>query len=152
MSNRVPRIYLAGPITGLSYGNCTNWREYAREKLAAMHIEGVSPLRAKEYLANETSVGDCYSDKVLSTQKAIVTRDRNDVLVCDGVLANFTGAERVSAGTCIEFGWADAWRKPIVMVLPKGDKLHDHAMLREIAGTAVETLDEGLFVISRWVL
>ena len=46
-------VYLAGPITGVDYGSCTDWRKYAKSKLAEDGIMGVSPMRGKENLANE---------------------------------------------------------------------------------------------------
>lgn len=152
MSDYVGRVYLAGPITGLSFAGCTSWRDYARSQLHAHRIEGVSPMRHKEYLQDEAKVGDCYPEHVLSTQKAIVTRDRNDVLNCNAMIANFQDATKVSIGTCIEFGWADSFRKPIIMILPKYDEsVHNHAMLRELAGAVVNTVDEAIWVATRWI-
>ena len=36
---------------------------------------------------------------------------------CDVVLMYLIGAKKVSIGTMIEAGWADAYRKPVVLVL-----------------------------------
>ena len=139
-------VYLAGPITGLSYKGCTNWREYAIAELRKWKIAGISPLRAKDYLASETNVADKYDKFVLSTQKGITTRDRFDVNFCDVMLANLLGAQKASIGTVIEYGWADAARKPIITVMEKEGNIHDHSMLREITGYRVESLEEGLLV------
>ncbi|HOW37212.1 MAG TPA: nucleoside 2-deoxyribosyltransferase [Candidatus Pacearchaeota archaeon] len=139
-------VYLAGPITGLSYNGCTDWRKYAIAELRKWGIAGISPLRAKEYLASETNVADKYDNFVLSTQKGITTRDRFDVNSCDVMLANLLGAQKVSIGTMIEYGWADAARKPIITIMEKEGNIHDHSMLREITGYKAESLEEGLFV------
>lgn len=40
-------VYLAGPITGLTFEGCKSWREYAIAKLEPRGIRGLSPLRAK---------------------------------------------------------------------------------------------------------
>jgi len=40
-----PRVYLAGPITGLTYNGATTWREDARSYLAAKGITAYSPMR-----------------------------------------------------------------------------------------------------------
>lgn len=139
-------IYLCGPITGCTYHGCTDWRnEVSRQFLPNIH--GVSPLRAKEYLAAETDIADEYAEHMMSSAKAITTRDRFDTFRADMVLANFLGAERVSIGSCIEVGWADAKRVPLVAVMEPGS-LHDHSMIREIAGWIVPTLDDAVFVIN----
>jgi nucleoside 2-deoxyribosyltransferase len=141
-----PIVYLAGPITGLNYGGATDWREAARVKLHDHNISGVSPMRAKDYLLQETTIGDSYEAKVLSSQKGITTRDRFDVQRADIVFMNLLGAERVSIGSIIEMGWADAFRVPIVAAMDEGN-LHDHAMVRELAGFIVPSIDEALNVI-----
>lgn len=140
-------VYLAGPITGLSYGECTDWREYAIKELDAAGIRGVSPLRAKSYLSNEGKIADSYEQIVLSSSRGITTRDRWDATRCDVLLASLLGADRVSIGTVMEVAWADLSRIPIVLVMEKEKNLHDHAMLREVAGFRVETLEEGLNVV-----
>lgn len=151
-------VYLAGPITGLSYGGCTDWRKYACEKLSTAGVVGVSPLRAKEYLRNEQAIGDSYEDIALSTARAITTRDRFDCMRADVLLVNLLGAERVSIGTVMEIAWADAVRVPVVLVMepsaeentglvPSKGNVHEHAMIRECVGFRVQTLDEGLNVV-----
>jgi hypothetical protein len=139
-------VYLAGPITGQTFDGCTDWREFAIKELGAVGITGLSPMRAKDYLKNESFVGDEYQDTVLSSSRGIITRDRWDTTRCDLILVNFLGAERVSIGTVMEMAWADACRTPSIVVMkPEGD-LHDHSMLREVTGFRVETLEEGLEV------
>jgi nucleoside 2-deoxyribosyltransferase len=140
-------VYLAGPITGLTYAGCTDWRFRAVEVLAKHGIKGLSPMRGKSFLANLKSIsgtGEEYKDMgVLATQKSVVARDRLDTTTSNIVLMNMLGAERVSIGTMIEAGWADASRVPIILVI-EPTNLHHHMMLREIAGFVVETLDEAL--------
>ena len=135
--------YLAGPITGYSYGDVTDWRAHVAEQLDSS-IEVLSPLRHKEYLLHETSIDDTY-DSLMSTQRAITVRDKFDTTRADIVIANLLGATRVSIGTMIEYGWADANDIPIITVMEKGN-LHDHAMVREISGWIVESLDEAIRV------
>jgi nucleoside 2-deoxyribosyltransferase len=147
-----PLVYLAGPITGLTYADCTNWREYAKLELAKVGIRGLSPMRGKEYLeaiARDTAFtadGDKYAVQgPLSTNKGITTRDRWDTQRVDLVLANFADAKPgyVSIGTCIELGWADAAHVPVIGVLPQGNP-HEHGMVMEILGFRVDTLDKAL--------
>jgi nucleoside 2-deoxyribosyltransferase len=141
-------IYLAGPITGLSYGGCTDWRAKAKELVGDTPIEVLSPMRGKTYLAGETTVGDSYDQFVLSTEKAITARDRFDCMRSDLVIFNFLGAEKASVGSCIEVGWADAFRKPSILILDKDvvGNPHDHAMVRAICGWRVSSLEEAIAV------
>ena len=138
-------VYLAGPITGLSFDGCTDWREFAIKELSTVGITGLSPMRAKDYLRNERIVGDSYEDTVLSSSRGIITRDRWDTNRCDVILVNFLGAEKVSIGTVMELAWADAARVPSIVVIEPGN-VHEHSMLREVTGFRVETLEEVLNV------
>ena len=137
-------LYCAGPITGVSYGESTDWREYVASKLPP-HIKAVSPMRGKKYLASEKNIKDSYEEHPLSCQKGITCRDRMDVMRCDMIFVNFLGASKVSIGSVMEVAWADAWRKPIIVVMEK-DNVHSHAMLREVSGFVVSILDEAIAI------
>lgn len=139
-------VYLAGPIKGLEYSIATDWRNDVTNRLAEHGIVCASPMRGKSYLAHEQELGDKYDAHILSTAKAIVTRDRWDTTTCDLVLMNVIGAERVSIGTMIEAGWADASRVPIVLAMEDGN-VHDHGMLTEIAGFRTLSLVEAVETI-----
>lgn len=140
-------VYLAGPITGLSFGEATDWRQYAIKALAKEGIKGLSPLRCKDYLANEKSIDVQYDNYVLSTGKGITTRDRWDCHRSDALLVNLLGAEKVSIGTMMELGWANSAGKPIVLCMEDKGNPHDHAMVREVCGFVVNTLDHGIEVV-----
>lgn len=135
-------VYLAGPITGLTLEDGQQWREHAIKIFAGYGVEARSPLRGKGYLKSEGILGsDDYGHiHPLSSDKGIVTRDRNDTITAALVFANLLGAERVSAGTCIELGWADMARVPSIVVMEPGN-LHDAHMVRGVAGFVMETLD-----------
>ena len=137
------KIYLAGPITGLSYDNCTNWRDYAKEILAP-EVHGYSPMRCKDYLSHLESIDFSFEDIPLSTGKAILARDYYDVSTCDIILVNLLGATTVSIGTVLEIGYAHAHRKPIVLVMEKEGNVHEHPMITEAAGFRVDSLESGL--------
>jgi hypothetical protein len=51
----------------------------------------------------------------MSKPKGLTTRDRWDAMRCDVLLVNLLGATKVSIGTVLEFGWADAMDIPIVV-------------------------------------
>lgn len=136
------RIYLAGPITGLTYDGADDWRQHVTKQLEGAHV--LSPLRGKDYLREAGTLEDQYFDlHPLSTSKGITNRDRNDVRSADLVFAYLLGAERVSIGTMIEFGWADAFRVPVVAVM-ESNNVHHHAMATEIAGWITDDLEEAI--------
>lgn len=140
-------IYLCGPIAGCSYDTCTDWRKYVAEKLLESEVISTSPLRGKEFLTGESDIADSYEKHILATAKAITCRDRFDVMNCDAMIANFLGATTVSIGSVIELGWADAFRKPIILVMEKdGSNLHEHVIANEIAGYKVSTLDDAIHI------
>ena len=139
------RIYLAGPITGLSSRDARfGWRGDVIEALENTDIECLSPMRHKDHLrgvSELSAMGDPSS--VMSCPRGLTTRDRMDVLRSDMLFVNFLGAEKISAGTMIEFGWADMARKPIVCCMEE-DNTHLHAMVDELIGFNCRTLEEAI--------
>lgn len=145
-----PKVYLCGPISGLTYTQARkSWRQEAAHILDSHGIQALSPLRAQEISKSENpnTVIDKlgHEDKVTWTAKGITTKDRFLLEKSDIVLVNFLEAEKVSIGSVLEFGWADAYRKPVVLCMQK-DNIHSHGMINEIAGFIVPTLEEGLKV------
>lgn len=140
-----PLVYLAGPIAGLSWDNAAGWYEGA-ESLLAPDVVCLKPLRAERFLEGTARINAGYPDRPTSTDKGITAKSRDDVRRSDLVLANFLPAERASIGSCVEFGWADAFRKPVVAVVEPGS-IHDHPMLRQIAGWTVPTLEEACEIV-----
>jgi nucleoside 2-deoxyribosyltransferase len=139
VSNKL--VYLAGPITGLTYEGATNWRQYAIKKLKP--IFGLSPMRGKDYLLEERSISATGYDQTLSRDQAIIARDRFDCQRADLIIVNLLGATRVSIGTMVELGWADAARVPVVLIMEKGN-VHDHTFVNQLAGFRAESLDEAI--------
>ena len=137
-------VYLAGPIRGLTYASAAAWRERAAAFLAKHGITAFTPLRHKKALVGKGTILDSHEAHPLTSEKGITARDRFDVIRCDLVLANFLGAPLVSAGTSIEFGWADILRKPIIMVIEPEGNPSDHGMMRAIASYRTASLDEAL--------
>lgn len=163
------RVYLAGPITGLSYQDSRHgWRadfQIVLDQLGGCeHIKLCSPMRAKDHLSELTKIsgkGDAY-DNFMSSGRGVVCRDRNDVKTADAVVFNFLGADKASVGSCIEIGWADAWQKPTVLVMEDNGLAvddgnimvpnpHDHLMVDEICGYRVCDLTQAAFAV-KWLL
>lgn len=124
------KIYLAGPISGMTYEGSEVWRDEFRRKLDP-RIDAYSPLRGKQYLP-------------LSSDKGITTRDRYDCMGADLVVFYLLGATRISIGTMIELGWADAARNPAILIMEKEGNVHEHPMLRETTHFRVDNLEDAV--------
>lgn len=145
-------VYLAGPITGLTYDGAEDWRAYAKAELAKFNIHGLSPLRAKDYLRQVkgplSGTGEEYEHLgVLSLPRGVMTRDRFDATRCDVLLVNLIGAKAVSIGTVMEIAWADLSRTPIVVAMEDKGNPHEHMMIAEAIGFRLPTLDGALHVV-----
>jgi nucleoside 2-deoxyribosyltransferase len=139
------KIYLAGPICGLTFEGAQDWRNYFAEKISS-EIACFSPLRGKEYLKMRGPLEGSYDEFPLSTDRGITARDRNDCMGADLVVFNMLGAQRVSLGTMVEFGWADAARVPSVLVMEKEGNIHEYPMVREIASFRVTNLEDAIAI------
>jgi|SRR5581483_1516189 len=137
------KIYLAGPISGLTYEGAQDWRDYFSSKISP-EIQCYSPLRGKQYLKMRGPLEGSYDEFPLSTDTGITTRDRYDCMGADVVVFNLLGAERISIGTMIELGWADAARNPAILIMEKEGNPHEHPMLRQTTHFRVSSLDDAI--------
>lgn len=135
---RGKQVYLAGPITGCTYGECTDWRQGIAADLPG--IECFSPLRDKAYLKNVGIIDGAYDFDPLATSRGIMTRDFWDCTSCDIVLANLLDITRVSIGTVMEIAWAFQSKIPVVCVMEEGN-MHEHPMIGEAIGFRVGSLE-----------
>lgn len=159
------KVYLAGAISGLKYGEADDWRKYAtnelakgpfREAVLGRHSEEIlypayyehsgihaySPMRNNGFLVPMEGMPDTTAS--LSKIEAILTRDHWDCKTADLILVNLLEArEKVSIGTVMEIAWAHAYRIPVVLVMDKNN-VHNHGLLIQTVGWVKETLDEGI--------
>ncbi len=144
-----PRVYLAGPIAGLTYDESTGWRNGVADALRLRGIDSYCPMRAKNFLKKVGRLdqdfieANGFSSNPMVNDKGIVTRDRNDVFTSDLVFMNLAGAKTVSIGTMCELAWADAYRKPVVLVMEPGN-IHDHPFVRQLAGFQTANLNTAI--------
>lgn len=143
------KVYLAGPITGLTFDGASDWRDYAAAQLADVGITAYSPLRLQSMLRayGTLDAGGLGSDYVnahpLVSASGMTARDRHDVRTSDAVLVNLLETTRASIGTCMEIAWADAFRVPTVVALDEGS-VHDHALLTTVASYVTRDLETAL--------
>ena len=134
------KIYLAGPIEGCSYEECTSWREEFI-KLIPKEIQCLSPMREKTFLQHETKTANCPVDAMMSSDRGIMTRDCYDCHRADLLVINFLNAKRVSIGTVMELAWAWHAHIPTVVII-EDDNMHNHCMLNECMSYRVKTLEQ----------
>jgi nucleoside 2-deoxyribosyltransferase len=135
-------LFLAGPLTGVSYSDALDWRKYVESRLPP-DVIAFSALRGKPHVTRERVLKDAYPEHLLSTPQGTITRDRNDVSRCDALFVNFLNSDKVSIGTIMEMAWADARRIPIILVM-EASNIHDHAFVRQVAGFITNNLDEAI--------
>lgn len=141
------KIYLAGPISGLTYGEAQDWRDYFTKNIDP-RISCYSPLRGKEYLKMRGPLEGSYDEFPLSTDTGITTRDRYDCMGADLVVFNLLGCTgkdaRISIGTMIELGWADASRNPAIVIMEKEGNVHEHPMVRQTTHFRVDNMEDAM--------
>lgn len=145
--NRDFLVYLAGPITGTTFGECTDWREYVKSKFPP-NIIGLSPMRGKDYISHEGPIKHDYEGYPLSSAKGITARDTFDVTRSDLIFVNLLGATKVSIGTVLEIGMAHILNKQIVVVMEEKGNPHEHAMIADMTKYLLFDLDEAINLTS----
>lgn len=148
-----PLVYLAGGIAGLPGSETVEWRRYAAVRLDLHGIESLSPMRAKDALANQSRIGTDFNEYAhrgaFFTSRGIMTRDFNDVKRCDALLVNLLGLTKPSLGTIMELGWAYALQKPAVIAIEAEGNPHDnHPMIHEAMPFRVVSLDEAIWSVA----
>ncbi len=139
----IKTVYLAGPVTGLTYDKARyGWRKKF-ESLLPDHIHCSSPMRGKEMLEDfgVLTAGSGYPRNAMLTPAGITTRDFNDVKNCDLMIACFLEANgKLSGGTFMEYGFAHAFQIPILGIGLASDPNLSHIMAKGVLGYRVGTL------------
>jgi nucleoside 2-deoxyribosyltransferase len=147
------KVYLAGPITGLKHEEATSWRDDVSDRLSADGIACISPLRGKDYLKGTGHIEAYGYNNPLSTDRAIVTRDRLDLTSSNLVIMNLLGTSRISIGTMVELGWADAHKIPVLLIIEDHETSmpprnpHEHAFVRELTGWRVNSVEQAIHMV-----
>lgn len=140
------KVYLAGPIGGLTWEQATEWRNDVSKQLRPHGIQCFSPLRGDNFVKDSKGILPWQfpeNHNGIAYVKAILGRDHNDVQNCDMMLVNLVHCTRVSIGTMVEFGWASAYKKPIVTVMNL-DNPHDHAFVTGLSALVTNDLQEAI--------
>ena len=138
-----PLVYLAGPITGVTEPQTRDWRKHCGDRFAP-DIDVLSPVRQRFENIDETADLSCDERlRMMQHGRSIATRDRFDIARCDLVIVNLKGTTNISIGSVGEIFWADAYRKPVILVR-EHKNIHTHAMLDALVGWIFDDLDEAI--------
>ena len=147
------KVYLAGAIGTLDYLEATDWRLYVAQKCKLHYDTQViikDPMRFKEHLSTNQKLDFVYEDQVLCSPKAIVTRDLNDVMTSDLVLANLD-TDVKSIGTSCEINTAYLCKIPVLGVFSKDTNniYNKHPFIQEQVSFKVFDLDDAIDLIGK---
>lgn len=144
-------VYLAGPITGLTYNAAReSWRPYFASLLYP-HIHAFSPMRVVSALQPEQGLTDQpQADGVrgMLVNRGILGRDESDLRHADVMVANFLGAERPSLGTVAEMGMAQILRVPVVLIMEEKGNVHEHPFVTAIAYERTASLEAAAQIVN----
>ena len=140
-------IYLAGPMLGLTYEECTGWRNeviYAfNNEIEDGVVAILDPSRGLDFLIGKGKLLGSYENHLMGKEKHFFHRDVSDVRNSTIILANFLGSERKSSGTIAELGMAYALNKSIVSIV-EPNSVHDHPFIRQMSGFLCTNLSDGI--------
>ena len=144
------RVYLAGPMAGLTPKIASAWREVVTDQLIEAGFEVVDPMRGTEKIHSERKKFQTKkypADKPSLSDKALVNRDKFDVKRSDIIFVNFLGAEKRSLGTTCEIAFNMVYGNLCVIVMEERN-VHNHPFIRE-GGIIFDNLDDAVkYVLS----
>lgn len=144
------RIYLSGPICGLTFRECTEWRHKVRDRLED-YAEILDPMRDVESDTPDTVIFDgsgseSTADPSLMTDRGIVVRDYTDTVTSTILIVNLLKAKEKSIGTIAEISWAWQSRIPLIVIMETLGNPHEHPFIREMASFRVNTIERAIAV------
>ena len=135
------KIYIAGPITGLSYDQVMGRFKEQSDTLKSYGYDVLCSMVGKDYLKDEKFLhGEGYATPA-SNSHAIKGRDMWMVRQCDVILIDFSAGDVASIGSCFEMAWANMLGKHIVVVVPEGN-IHQHAFVTECADIVFPAIED----------
>lgn len=137
------KVYIAGAISGKSADEVFKYFNRNKQVLESWGYTVLSPLTAKGHLRTERIFKAEGYQHPISTNRAIIGRDRWMVGQADIVYMNLSEAEFASIGCMFELAWAYELKKHVVAVVPK-DNVHQHAFVLQAADIVFETSAEAL--------
>ena len=137
------KIYIAGSISGKDVSEVFIYFMEYRKLFKSWGYTVLNPMTAKGHLRTEKIFKAKDYRHPISTNRAIIGRDRWMVEQADIVFVDLTDAEHVSIGSVMEIAWAYELRKHIVVVIPENN-IHQHGMLLQAADIVFEKTEDAL--------
>jgi len=123
------RVYLAGPIRGLTYWQAFAWRKLAREVIESWGyaLAYVPTLPGETRVPSYTQLLDA---RVIggAGNEALAAEDYAQVVGCQAVFV-YLNSNQPPVGTLIEIGWAYALHKPVLLVCSETATWTSHCFL-----------------------
>jgi len=145
----IMRVYCARPISGCSFDEVTTYYRETVDILKGMGYEVLFPMCGKGYLRNEIEFKAHGYNNPLSTNHAIVERDRWMTQSCDILFVYLVGAKLVSIGSVAEMAWAHHMGKHTIVIMEEGN-IHQHAFILDMADVIFPTYQEGLDYLEKF--
>ena len=140
-----PIVYVAGPMSHLSWEEMNGWREEVRQALPECEV--LSPLRGKEWIKNMPArLTPKEYPQPFGSSKAITRRDHWDVTHSDLIIVNAHGRREGGVGraTVCEMAWAWDHHIPIILIVGQGDPFQDHVFIMEFSLEIVLDLETAI--------
>jgi len=140
-------IYLAGPISGLTFEEASIWRKIITPALELLGYEVFNPLTGKEFLIGKGIIGADTSQNlnVLAHHDVIYNVDMFRVRQSDILLINFHNCKIVSIGTVAEINLAHETNKLVIMVMDENN-IHNHPFITQ-RSIVLKTMEEAVAVL-----
>ena len=124
-NNRLPVVYFAHPISGLSREVVQQYYDDIRKMFGKIcFVQTPMDVVARTDLSERK---ESFKDPAM-VNDVITNRDYKFVEGCNVIFANLSKCTRVSIGTVMEIAWAYAHHKYIIIVMDK-EGLHEHGMI-----------------------
>jgi len=138
------KIYLARPISGCTGQEVIDYYTDYKQYCENMGYDVFSPMVGKTNLRTEISLkAHGIEGNPITTNHAIIERDRWMVSNADVIFANLLKVDRVSIGTCMELAWAHQLGKHTVTVMEK-ENIHQHAFVLEASDIVFDNEREAM--------
>lgn len=137
------KIYIAGSISGKTREEVTKYFSETKALFENWGFTVFNPMTGKGHLRTEKIYQAKDYRHPISTNRAIIGRDRWMVGQVDIVYMNLASAEFASIGSMFELAWAYDMHKHIVAVIPQ-DNIHQHAFVLQAADIVFQNTEEAL--------
>lgn len=127
------KVYLGGPMTGLTVKEASHWRTDLMDRFVPGTIKWLNPVDQVDLDWNQTITTD-YAGASEEVDNDIEMIKKADIVVFN--MCNDEDPTACSVGSCIEMGIAYALGKEVIVVNNLGDK-YNHPFVHKIAGDDV---------------